>query len=107
MKKPMLIESIKTIALLLPMASSVCAALPPIGAAPKGDAKAVAARIIKYNFPACRTVSGATRMPDGSIRATCDSTSYLVFTMFNAKEGRTIELAMNCTAAKQLLNVAC
>jgi hypothetical protein len=28
-----------------------------VGAAPKGDATAVATRIIKYNFPACRRVS--------------------------------------------------
>ncbi len=28
-----------------------------VGAVPKGDATAVATRIIKYNFPACRRVS--------------------------------------------------
>lgn len=86
---------------------SVNAGLPPVGAAPKGDAKAVASRIIKYNFPSCKRVTTANRMQDGSIRATCDGVDYLVFTVFNAKEGKTIEVAMNCTAAKQLLNIDC
>ncbi len=72
-----------------------------VGAAPKGDATVVASRIIKYNFPSCRRVSGAVRQPDGSIRASCDGAQYLVFTMFNAKEGKLTELAMNCTAAKK------
>jgi hypothetical protein len=81
--------------------------LPPIGAAPKGDAKTVASRIIKYNFPECKHVTTATRVQDGSIRATCDRINYLVFTVFNAKEGKTIEVALNCTAAKKLLNVSC
>jgi hypothetical protein len=78
-----------------------------VGAAPKGDASAVASRIIKYNFPDCRRVSGAARAPDGSIRAQCDESSYIVFTMFNAEEGKLLELALNCTAAKKLLNISC
>jgi hypothetical protein len=78
-----------------------------VGAAPKGDAQAVATKIIKENHPACNTVSGATRHADGSIRAQCNGTSFLVFTVFNPKEGRTIELALNCTAAKKHLNIAC
>lgn len=78
-----------------------------VGAAPKGDATSVATRIIKYNFPACKRVSGAIRASDGAIRARCDGTDYLVFTVFNAKEGKTIEFAMNCTASKSLLNVSC
>jgi hypothetical protein len=82
-------------------------ALATVGAAPKGDARAVASRIIKYNFPTCKNVSNANRMQDGSIRARCDSTDYMVFTIFNAKEGRAVEVAMNCTAAKSLLNVSC
>ena len=73
-----------------------------VGAAPQGDAKAVGSRIIKYNFPACRNVSSATRQADGSIRATCDGVQYLVFTLFNAKEGKMTELAMNCTAARKM-----
>jgi hypothetical protein len=73
-----------------------------VGAAPKGDATVVASRIIKYNFPACKQVTSAVRQPDGSIRAACDRTQYLVFTVFNAKEGKLIELAMNCSAAKQI-----
>lgn len=78
-----------------------------VGAAPKGNATAVASNIIKYNFPKCRHVSDATRRPDGSIRAVCDGIDYLVFTVFNAKEGKLIKVAMNCTAAKSLLNIAC
>lgn len=78
-----------------------------VGAAPKGDAGAVAARIIRHNFPECRRVSGATRRSDGSIRAQCEGKDYLVFTVFNAKEGRLMELALNCTAARNLLQVSC
>jgi len=78
----------------------IAAELPPIGAAPTGDAKTVASKIIKHNFPTCKNVTKATRLPDGSIGATCDTNDFLVFTMFNAKEGKTVELAMNCTAAK-------
>lgn len=86
--------------------STAFAALPPIGAAPKGDAVAVASRIIKDNWPNCKRVSRAKRTPDAAIRATCDGIDYLVFTMFNAKEGKTLELALNCAAAKKM-NIAC
>lgn len=95
------------LAVFLCFAATTATALPPIGAAPKGDAKSVASKIIKYNFPTCKKVANARRLPDGSIRARCDSTDYLVFTMFNAKEGKTLELALNCTAAKSLLKVSC
>ena len=78
----------------------------PVGAAPKGDATAVASRIIKHNFPSCKRVTGAARQSEGSIRAACDGTQYLVFTVFNAKEGKLIEIALNCTAARKL-NVSC
>jgi hypothetical protein len=78
-----------------------------IGAAPKGDATAVASKIIKDNFPACKKVSNGTRMSDGSIRARCDGVSYMVFTIFNQKEGKILEVALNCTAAKKLINVSC
>lgn len=78
-----------------------------VGAAPKGDPKTVSSRIIKYNFPSCKTVVSATRAADGSIRARCDSTDYMVFTIFNSKEGKATELAMNCTAAKKHLNINC
>jgi len=78
-----------------------------VGAAPRGDATTVASRIIKYNFPACKRVSSAVRRRDGSIRATCDGTDYLVSTIYSAKEGKMMEVALNCTAAKQLLNIAC
>lgn len=92
---------------MLAVVSTSIAAPPAVGAAPKGDATAVASRIIKYNFPACKRVSSATRMPDGSIRAKCDGSEFLVFTVFNAKEGKVLELAMNCTVAKSILNVSC
>lgn len=93
--------------LALATAANTVLALATVGAAPKGDARTVASRIIKYNFPTCKNVSNANRMQDGSIRARCDSTDYMVFTIFNAKEGKTVEVAMNCTAAKTLLNVSC
>jgi hypothetical protein len=67
-----------------------------IGAAPGGDPTVVASRIIKYNFPACKRVSGAVRLSDGSIRATCDGIEYRVFTVYSAKEGKMLEVAMNC-----------
>lgn len=78
-----------------------------VGAAPKGEAQAVASKIIKENHPTCKKVSGAIRRADGSISAKCNGTSFLVFTVFNPKEGRTIELALNCTAAKKHLDIAC
>lgn len=88
------------------MVASASAAI-AVGAAPEGDSAAVASRIIKYNFPNCRRVTGPMRLADGSIRARCDNIDYMVFTVFNAKEGRLLELAMNCTAAKSLLKVSC
>lgn len=88
-------------------AASVDAAGISVGAAPKGEAQAVAARIIKENHPTCRKVSGAKRRPDGSISAQCNGSSFLVFTVFNPKEGRAMELALNCAAAKKHLNVSC
>jgi len=92
---------------MLAFAGSIGNAAPAVGAAPKGDALAVASRVIKTNFPNCKNVKSAKRSADGSIRATCDNVDYLVFTVFNAKEGKTIELAMNCVASKRLLNVSC
>lgn len=83
------------------------AAAPTIGPAPKGDATVVAARIIKANFPSCKRVQNAKRLTNGSIRATCEQADYLVFTVFDAKDNKTIELAMNCTASKKLLDIAC
>lgn len=104
--KPAFITILAT-AFLLTAAWPAPAAGPAIGAAPKGDPTAVATKIIKYNFPACKRVSNAKRRPDGSIRAKCDGINYLVFTVFNAKEGKTIEVALNCTYAKSRLNISC
>lgn len=87
--------------LILEMAAAHAGPI-PVGAAPQGDAATVASRIIKYNFPSCRHVSSATRQPDGSIRAQCDGTIYRVFTVFDASKGKTIEVALNCTAAKNI-----
>lgn len=83
------------------------AATTTVGAAPKGDATMVASRIIKYNFPHCKKVSGAARAADGSIRARCDGTQYLVFSVFEASAGRMHEVALNCDAARKLLNQPC
>jgi hypothetical protein len=83
------------------------AAAPLVRAAPSGDATAVASRIIKHSFPSCGVVSEATRRSDGSIHATCDGTDYLVFTVLNEKEGKLLELAMSCAAARRLVNVGC
>jgi hypothetical protein len=94
-------------ALSMLSSSIALAAAPTVGAAPRGDATAVASKIIKYNFPACRRVSNALRAPDGSIRARCDGQEYLVFTVFDRREGKTIEVALNCAAAKKHLNVSC
>jgi len=77
------------------------------GAAPQGDAKQVATEIIKYNFPKCKHVTSATRLADGSIHAKCDGTDYRVFTVYSAQEGKMIKVAMNCTAAKNLLDLDC
>jgi len=77
-----------------------------IGAAPQGENKAVASRIIKDNFPNCNRVSSASRRQDGSIAAICDGTQYLVFTMFSQREGKMLEVALNCAAAAKI-NVKC
>ncbi|MGZ5200045.1 MAG: hypothetical protein ACXWC4_09775 [Telluria sp.] len=95
-----------TFAFLFP-AMAVVAAQPMFGAAPKGNASTVASRIIKYNFPSCKKISRAVRTNDGSIHARCDGIDYLVFTAYNPKEGRVLELAMNCTAAHKLLDITC
>jgi hypothetical protein len=102
-------ESMKTLltAVMLGTAAFASAHSISVGAAPAGDVAKVANRIIKENHPACKHVSNAKRRPDGAIAANCSGSQFLVFTVFNPKEGRTIELAMNCTAAKQQLGIAC
>jgi hypothetical protein len=82
-------------------------AAPSMGPAPKGDATSVANRIIKQNFDDCKSVTRASRANDGTIRATCNSKTYLVFTLSDPKTNKLHEVAMNCTAAKQLLKVNC
>ena len=92
---------------LLLATRDVHAASVSAGAAPPGDAKTVATTIIKYNFPQCKRVTTARRAPDGTIRANCDGTDYYVFTMYNAKEGRMFEVALNCAESKRLLGIEC
>ena len=77
------------------------------GAAPRGDAKTVATRIIKYNFPNCKRVIKASRSADGTILATCDGVDYYVFTLYDGKAGKMHEVALNCDASKQLIGVPC
>lgn len=92
---------------LLSFALNAEAAGVTLGAAPKGDPKTVASRIIKKNFgKKCRNVSKAVRLSDGTIQASCGASDYRVFTLFNAEEGRLVELALNCTAAEEL-GVSC
>lgn len=92
---------------LLSFALNAQAAGIALGAAPKGDPKNVASKIIKKNFgKKCRNVSKAVRMSDGTIQASCGASDYRVFTMFNAEEGRLMELALNCTAAEEM-GVSC
>ena len=86
---------------------AIAEAAPTAGAAPKGDAKVIASRIIKYNFPSCKQVTKAERMPHGQILASCDGTQYLVFTVFDPQEGKLHEVAMKSAAAKRLLNLSC
>ena len=73
-----------------------------VGAAPQGDPQKVAEKIIKKNFPKCKHVTKAKRLPDGSISATCGKTNYRVFTMYSAEKGQMLELALDCNAAKSL-----
>lgn len=77
------------------------------GAAPKGDASKVATRIIKENFDACKKVTSAKRLSDGTIMARCAGSDFRVFTAFKRDEGKTIEVALNCTVLKKRLDVDC
>ena len=93
--------------LICTYSSSALAEPISLGAAPKGDNKKVAERIIKLNFPKkCTSVTKANRLPDGTIQAVCRGTDYRVFTMFNPDEGRLLELALNCKEARKL-GVSC
>lgn len=100
----------RTVILLLSgllMLSGPSNATPTVGAAPKGDAAVVASRIIKQNFPSCQRVTAAVRAPDGSIRAKCSGSSFTVFTLYDPDKRKMHEVAMNCSMAKELLNVDC
>ncbi|NHZ41341.1 hypothetical protein [Massilia aquatica] len=99
--------SITAVWVALSMVNVVSAAALAIGAAPKGDTSKVAEKIIKKNFPSCKKMGATTRKADGSIKATCSGVEFLVFTAVNPKDNKTMELAMNCTAAKAHLNISC
>lgn len=77
------IKEIAIIAIFVPIlvTSAFAEAAISIGTAPKGNAKAVATRIIKENFPSCKKVLAAERRPDGSISAKCNGANFLVFTV--------------------------
>ena len=66
-----------------------------IGAAPTGDAAAVAAKVIKDAEHPCPKVTSASRVADGSITAKCSNgETYRVMTVQKQP------VAMNCNAAK-------
>jgi hypothetical protein len=89
--------------LLLSVAINAYAQVVSVGAAPSGDPKKVAEKIIKLNFgSACNRVSTASRLSDGTIRATCNGNEYRVFTMYDPSKGEMMELALNCTFADSL-----
>lgn len=78
------------------------------GAAPKGDEKRVAARIIMENFPTtCRNLTSAKRNSDGTISAVCSGERFIVTSMFDKASGTARDVAISCTAAKRLLNIDC
>ncbi|WP_136223461.1 hypothetical protein [Massilia sp. Mn16-1_5] len=102
------IALVLAVACASPMSAAIAAA-PKIsfGAAPEGNAPEVASRIIKENFAACKKVTSAKRLSDGSILAKCNGSDFRVFTAFKRDEGRTVEIAMNCTFLKKRLDIDC
>lgn len=76
------------------------------GAAPEGDPKAVAQRIVQANFEPkdCPKIVTATRLtPDQSIKIACSNgETFRVFTIFDSKRGKTQEVAMRCSAVAKL-----
>lgn len=91
----------------LSMFNLASAAPPAIGAAPEGDAKKVAEKTIKKSYKSCKMMEAATRKPDGTIKAVCSGIDFIVFTTVNPNDGSTMALAMNCSAARTHLNIAC
>jgi hypothetical protein len=72
--------------------------------APEGNPMTVARGAIKRAGHPCPTVSGARRMSDGSIAATCSNHElYLIF----QEKGAPGAVALRCSAAKRLLNISC
>lgn len=83
------------------------AKIPLTSAAPPGDETKVATRIIKANFPQCKSAKYAVRRPDGTIWARCNGDDFWIFILNNPKDGKSSEIAMNCTAAKKLTGIDC
>ncbi len=81
---------------VLPLAAAWSQADPVFGAAPAGNAVAVAQRIIRANFDRsiCPRVTRAERLDGGSIRATCSNGE--TFRAFEI-DGRPV--ALRCSAA--------
>ena len=81
------------------------------GAAPEGDEKTVALRIMQANFDPkdCPKLVKATRLPqDGSIKIACSNgETFRIGTIFDAKRGKMTEFAMRCSAALKLGVTGC
>lgn len=71
-----------------------------VGPAPGGEPAKVAVAVLAQNEQECGRVTAAERIPDGSIVAECENgLRYMVF------DERSIgPVALNCTAAKELLD---
>ena len=70
--------------------------------APPGEPAAVALRVIREAEHPCPKLARASRLADQTIVAVCTNReSYRVFSIRN-KAGRVMDLAMKCSAAKQL-----
>jgi hypothetical protein len=89
---------------MIPRLTLVLALLSPgaahgqtVGQAPRGDATAVAVAAIKAAEHPCGRVTGASRMTDGSVRATCSNgETYRIGTL----KGELF--ALRCSAARRM-----
>lgn len=70
--------------------------------APEGNPMEVAARVIRSNEQPCPRVIKAERVFDKTIRATCSNQISYRISKLKTAEGKTIELSMNCQAARKL-----
>jgi hypothetical protein len=91
---------------------SLCAAGSiAFGAAPEGDPKSVASRIMQANFDPkdCPKIVTAARLSqDRSIRIACSNgETFRISTIFDAKRGKMLEIAMRCSAAAKMGVTGC